>query len=222
MILLRFLIACAILCCVQGQLGTGGTISDRMHSRVQRKIDLIDKIASNRRISAKLVKAQVRGDGSSHFDDSRGTASAEWVKKLSARVSSVHQHMHKRMASLNPAGQANRANADDSVTPKIGSTGVETRLRRHGDASVVAKEVAHVASQQLPRSTISEQLRRKFPHLESGEVNDIIVAAHLHLGRGIPLLSAMHEQDRQLDARKDLATKADNDRAPPDWFKAKA
>jgi predicted nuclease with TOPRIM domain len=95
------------------------------------------------------------------------------------------------------------------------------RLGRHGDASVVAKDVASIASQQLPRNTIVEHLRRKFPLLESGEVNDVIVAAHLHLGKSIPQLSDMHEQDREVNGKKDQSIKSDNNRAPPDWFKAK-
>ena len=193
MILARFLIAFAILCCcVHAQGGSaarsaGGTITDRAHSRVQRKIDLIDKIASNRRISAKLVRAQaqLRGDGSPIVDDGNGSA---WVKTLSARVSNVRQNLHKRMVNLHPAGQANRANSDRTANNKDGrssssTTGVQMRLGRHGDASVVAKDVAYIASQQLPRNTIVEHLRRKFPLLESGEVNDVIVAAHLHLGK---------------------------------------
>ena len=59
---------------------------------MQRKIDLIDKIASNRRISAKLVRAQaqLRGDGSPIVDDGNGSA---WVKTLSARVSNVRQNL---------------------------------------------------------------------------------------------------------------------------------
>jgi hypothetical protein len=190
----------------------GNSASERLHSRVKRKIDLIDKIASDRRISAKLVKAEVRRDGLV-MDES-----SHWIKKYMKKLHSVHETIKERITYLYPTIQANRQQGKIHTQE---FSGVEARLARHGNPTFVANEVVSISAQRLPRNTIVKHLRGKFPNLQNGEINDIIAASHVHLGKPIPLLSDMHEQDRLANIQKEEHSKSDNNHAPPEWFRAK-
>lgn len=189
----------------------GASTSDRLHGHVKRKIDLIDKIASKRRLSAKLIKAKVRGDD---LLDQQST----WMTKLRSKVVDLRETWKGRMANMYPKPMSNRASTSEHTDHIHRGTGVESRLARHGDPDAVASAVIDLAGQRLPREKMWEHLRSRFPHLENGEVTDLIGASFLHVGKAVPRLSDLHEQDRTRDARIQEQARLDNVRAPPAWF----
>jgi len=150
----------------------------------------------------------------------------EWLQNLEKRVSYINEDINVRMKTLFPASQENRAEAagiisNSRITAMRSGTGMEARLARYGDPGYVSKEVVATASQELPRELIVAQLRNKFSNLQVGEVNDIIVSSFVHAGKDIPQLNEMAQSTALSAAKNSKRIKADNDRAPQEWFNAK-
>lgn len=163
--------------------------------------DVFDKVTKERITSAKAnsAKNKVPVDNNT------------WLDKIYSRVNDVRESINRRVrTTLYPK----------SINSRSG-IGMATRLERHGPAGAVASDVANIASQQIPRSSIIEQIRLKYPKLDTYEVNDIIIAAHLHLGKDVPILKDMLEQAPHDLISNTKKIKKDNDRAPPHWFHSK-
>lgn len=224
-IYMRFLSALFVLvACVQCALAQDSTLasnSDRISSRVATNIQQVTAEVAVLRGEVQKLKStfDLTGSKERHEDE-------DWYESLEKRISFLNADVDLRMKTLFPASQENRAEAagiigNSRITAMRGGTGMEARLARYGNPSGVAKEVVAIASQQLPRDLIVSQLRKKFSNLEVGEVNDIIVSSFVHTGKGIPQLNEMGQQEALNTVKNLKKIKADNDRAPPEWFKAK-
>jgi len=215
-----FVLLVYVHCVLAQEAGPATSTSDRISSRIEN---------NKQRISEEVaaVKSGIQQLKSSLAPSSQRTKEdALWLKSLERRVAYINDDVAGRMKTLFPASQQNRAEAagmltNSRVTSMRGGTGMEARLARYGNPGYVSKEVVSTASQQLPRDIIVAQLMRKFSNLEKGEVNDIIVSAFVHTGKAIPQLNEMGQQEALNEARSFKKIKADNDRAPPEWFKAK-
>lgn len=226
---MRFLAAILILvacahCALAQDTTTLTSSSDRISSRVAKNIQQAAAEVNVLRDEVQKIKSTF--DQTDRQIREERQEDKEWYESLEKRVSFLNADIDLRMKTLFPASQQNRAEAAGiighrRITAMRGGTGMEARLARYGNPGGVAKEVVSIASQQVPRDIIVSQLRKKFTNLEVGEVNDIIVSSFVHTGKSIPQLNEMGQQEGLTTIKTLKKIKADNDRAPPEWFKAK-
>ena len=128
-----------------------------------------------------------------------------------------------KLRNVVDTGHASRKGEHDAIENRLNNegSGMESHLARYGLPGNVAKEVVMIASQQLPRDLIIQQLQRKYLNLEVHEVNDLIVSSHTHVGKPIPKLNDMKDADKLGDISKAKKIQKNIDNSPKEWFKSK-
>ena len=66
------------------------------------------------------------------------------------------------------------------------SPGAQKLLEKHRVSKSTTQEIVRMSAQNIPKETIVQHMQTHFPGKSSGDINNIIVAAHLAHGKPQP------------------------------------